>query len=89
MSRKIEYSIDYNKLRGDINFKINTVRDSASYDIPEYLFAAEMGISGSTLSTFLSGTNRKSLHLESIFKICTWMDRNPNTYIIRTLKRKR
>lgn len=81
MSKKIEYSVDYEKLRDDLNFKMNTIRHSASYDVPEYLFAGQMKVSQYKLNDFLIRPDKRSLRLETLFKFCSWLGNHPSRYI--------
>lgn len=81
MSKKIEYSVDYEKLRDDLNFKMNTIRHSASYDVPEYLFAGQMKVAPSTLSIVLKSIHKDDIDIKIFFKFCTWLGKHPSEYI--------
>lgn len=81
MSKKIEYKIDYEKLRDDLNYKMNIIRHSSSYDIPEYLFANQMKVGHTTLFDILDNKNKRSLFTETLFKLCEWLGEHPSKYI--------
>lgn len=81
MSKKIEYSADYEKLRDDLNFKMNTIRHSSYHNIPDYLFALQMKVSHTKLNDFLIYPDKRSLRLETLFKFCNWLGNHPSRYI--------
>lgn len=81
MSKKIEYRVDYEKLRDDLNFKMNTIRHKSGYNVAEYLFAGQMKVTPQVLGNLLKSIRKDDISIKTLFKFCSWLGNHPSRYI--------